>query len=477
MKNRPLKTQFRITFALIILSSIVATIVTYALAAGLFVNLQYKKVYPANYYEKQLPQIKDYIRQQNIRLLMPSARNALEKVIPEKGILYQVLDGEGAILYGTMNQKVIENRQQLYGQFNTTIGSGGRYIQTVPIISDDGKISGAVLLSYQLKITYMAGNRWLTVLFITALFSPFIYVIIFTLVFSKIFTNSINKPLQLLMDASRKIREKDLDFEVDYHSENELGRLCNAFSEMKEELKNSLSAQWKMEQDRIEMVEALAHDLKTPLSIIRGYSEALIDSDTGSSEKQSRYLAIIKENAEKGSNLVRQMQYTADLESSGRNLNLVPINIMSFTEQKVYNYELQAKQKEIEITTEIQGAGDRLCLIDVEKLERILDNIVSNSLQYTPKGGRINISAKVEQNRVFYEISDSGTGFGKRDREKIFNKFYRGDKARGSKDGHSGLGLYIAKQLVAKHGGSIKVDNTKYGGACVAFDLEVFDNR
>jgi signal transduction histidine kinase len=449
------------------------------MAAVLFYNLEYKKIYPANYYENQLPQIKAYILQQNTRLLVPSTRNALEKVIPEKGILYQVLDGEGTILYGTIDQKIIETRQQLYGQFNTTTGSQGRYIQTVPIIGDDGKISGAVLLFYQLKPTYTGDTRywWLTVLFIAALFSPFIYMIIFTLVFSKIFTNNVNKPLQLLMDASRKIREKDLDFEVDYHSENELGRLCNAFSEMKEELKNSLSAQWKMEQDRIEMVEALAHDLKTPLSIIRGYSEALIDSDTGSDEKQNRYLAVIKENAEKGSNLVHQMQYTADIESSGKNLNLVPINIISFIEQKVRNYELQAKEKEIEITTEIQDTGDRLCLVDVDKLERILDNIVSNSLHYTQKGGRINISVKLEQNRVFYEISDSGPGFSKKDSDKVFEKFYRGDEARGSKDGHSGLGLYIAKQLVEKHGGSIKAYNTKYGGACIAFDLEVFNSR
>lgn len=102
---------------------------------------------------------------------------------------------------------------------------------------------------------------------------------------------------------------------------------------------------------------------------------------------------------------------------------------------------------------------------------------MSNSLQYTPKGGRINIFVKLEQNRVFYEVSDTGTGFSKKDRDKIFEKFYRGDEARGSKEGHSGFGLYIAKQLVEKHGGSIKVYNVKDGGACVAFDLEVFNNR
>lgn len=475
MRNRPLKTQFRVTFVLIIVSSILATAVTYALGLVLFNRLEYKKIYPANYYENQLPQVKDYIRQQNTRLLLPSARSALEEVIPLKGMEYQVLDGEGAILYGTMNRKIIENREQLDEQINTMTGSWNNFIQILPVIDGDRKISGAVLLSYSLNPTYTndTGNWWLTVLYIGALFSPFLYVAIFTLVFSKVLTNNINKPLQLLMDASRKIREKDLDFELEYRADNELGRLCIAFSEMKDELKSSLSAQWKMEQERIEMVEALAHDLKAPLSIIRGYSEALIDADAGRNEKESRYLAVIKENAEKGSDLVRQMQYTADLESSGADLRLTPVSMRSFIERKVSNYELQAKRRGIELAAEIEGAGDRRCLLDAEKLERILDNIVSNSLQYTPDGGRIHLSVRVEQNRVFCEIRDSGKGFSKKDMDKIFNKFYRGDEARGSKDGHSGLGLYIARQLVAKHGGSINVCNAEDGGACVAFDLEL----
>jgi signal transduction histidine kinase len=216
---------------------------------------------------------------------------------------------------------------------------------------DDGKISGAVLLSYQVKLSYIdnSNNWWLTPLFIVILVSPFLYIVVFTLVFSRIFTNNINKPLQLLMDASRKIKEKKLDFEINYQSENELGRLCDAFSEMKEELKNSLSTQWEMEQDRIEMVESLAHDLKAPLSIIGSYSEALIDSNKNGDENLCKYLAVIKENAEKSSELVRQMQYTSDLERADIQLDLVPVNIASFIEQKVRHYELQAKQKEIEI--------------------------------------------------------------------------------------------------------------------------------
>lgn len=471
MKNRPLITQFRLTFTLIVLASIAATVVTYTLAVILYMSIQYKVIYPANYYEKQIPGIEEYIRQNNTALLMQSSQNSLEKLIPGNGISYQVIDGECNILYGTIKERIIQNQEQLYGNINTTVGWKGHYIRTVPIVENDGKISGAVLLSYQIKMSYVekSANWWVTPLMIVILLSPFIYIIIFTLVFSKFLTNNMNKPLQLLMDASRKIKGKDLDFEINYHSENELGRLCDAFSEMKGELKNSLSAQWKMEQERVEMVESLAHDLKTPLSIIQGYSEALIDSNIEGDEKLRRYLAIIKENSEKGSKLVQQMQYTSELERSGALLHLAVVDIPSFIKRKVSHYELQATEKKIKIMTQIQGEVQKPISTDEEKLERILDNIVSNSLQYTPEGGSICISVKMEPDNVFYEISDSGIGFSIKDIENVFKKFYRGDEARGSKNGHSGLGLYVAKQLVEQLGGSIKVYNNKTGGACIAF--------
>jgi len=478
MKNRPLVTQFRLTFTWIMIASVVATVITYGLAAVLYTHLEYKRVYPANYYEKQLPEIEDYIRRENTALLMSSKKDSLEKVIPVKGIGYQVLDGECKILYGTIKEKIIEGRNQLYYQFNTTTGWQGHYVRTVPLIENDGRISGAVLLAYRLKVSYAEESyRWWMTLFIVILASPFLYIVIFTLLFSRFFTNNINKPLQLLKDASRKIKEKDLDFEINYHSDNELGKLCAAFSEMKEELKKSLSAQWKLEQERVEMVESLAHDLKAPLSIISGYSESLLDSNAGGDEKLGRYLAVIKENAEKSSALVQQMQYISDLEKSGIQLQLVPVKLPEFLEQKAHHYALQAKQKEIDIVLNMKSDVQAPFLIDADRLERILDNIVSNSLQYTPAGGRIGISVKADKESISYEICDSGSGFSAKDKEKAFDKFYRGDEARRSEEGHSGLGLYIVKQLLEQLGGSIRIDNTESGGACVSFWHKIFRNN
>ncbi|MBS6428068.1 MAG: HAMP domain-containing histidine kinase [Clostridioides difficile] len=470
MKNQSLIAQFRHTFIFIIIASIVATVITYVFALYLYIHSLNKDIYPPNYYERQVPRIEKYINEKNIALLSQSNEEGLKRTIRGDDMLYQVVDNNGNILYGTNPKKLFKTKEELFNNFiNKTVRKGG-YIHTVPIKGDNGKIEGAVILFYQVKITFAnIRGRFVFAVIIMALFSPFLYIVGFTRWLSKRFVKNINQPLHLLIDASKKIKEKDLDFEIDYYSDNELGKLCSAFSEMKDELKGSLSAQWKMEQERVEMVEALAHDLKSPLSIILGYTDALIGNNTDDNEKLHRYLTVIRENTEKSAALVQKMQYTSDLEKSNIQLNLVPINLPEFLRQKVQDYELQAHQKEVELILKMQGNIQSPIQIDVDRLTRIFDNIISNSLQYTPSGGNISITVKDEKNCISYEICDSGRGFSSKDLKKALDKFYRGDEARQTKGGHSGLGLYIVKQLVEQLGGSVKIENSKSGGACVKF--------
>lgn len=470
MKNQSLIAQFRHTFIFIIIASIVATVITYVFAIYLYIYSLNKDIYPPNYYERQVPRIEKYINEKNIALLSQSNEEGLKRTIRGDDMLYQVVDNNGNILYGTNPKKLFKTKEELFNNFiNKTVRKGG-YIHTVPIKGDNGKIEGAVILFYQVKITFAnIRGRFVFAVIIMALFFPFLYIVGFTRWLSKRFVKNINQPLHLLIDASKKIKEKDLDFEIDYYSDNELGKLCSAFSEMKDELKGSLSAQWKMEQERVEMVEALAHDLKSPLSIILGYTDALIGNNTDDNEKLHRYLTVIRENTEKSAALVQKMQYTSDLEKSNIQLNLVPINLPEFLRQKVQDYELQAHQKEVELILKMQGNIQSPIQIDVDRLTRIFDNIISNSLQYTPSGGNISITVKDEKNCISYEICDSGRGFSSKDLKKALDKFYRGDEARQTKGGHSGLGLYIVKQLVEQLGGSVKIENSKSGGACVKF--------
>ena len=368
--------------------------------------------------------------------------------------------------------KPFESKEELFTDLvGQTVFRNGYYIYTVPIIDEIGEAQGAILLFYQIKVTFAnnTGRLIFFIMILIALLSPFLYIVSFTLIFSRILAKKVNRPLQLLTDAAKKIKEKNLDFEINYHSENELGSLCTAFSEMKDELRKSLSVQWEMEQERVEMIESLAHDLKSPLSIIMGYTDSLIDSNRNDNGKLYRYLSVIKKNAEKSTALVQQMQYTTDLEKSNVQLNLESVNLYEFLNQKVHDYELEASKKHIEFLLKIERDVPINVEIDKERIMRILDNIISNSLQYTPNNGTISITVTAEKNMIFYKICDSGCGFSSKDLKKAFDKFYRGDEARQTKGGHSGLGLYIVKKLLGQINGSIQIENTELGGACVIF--------
>ncbi|WP_026487309.1 HAMP domain-containing sensor histidine kinase [Caldanaerobius polysaccharolyticus] len=475
LAKKPLKSQFVITFILILISSIIATIFTYYAGYMIFVNLEYKKIYPANYYEKKIPEIEDYIRSKGAVILNPEDKKSLEMIIPIEGISYQVIDTNGNRIYGTDIRRIVKSKEEFYSKMNSNIGIKGEYTRLIPVIDFDGKIKGGVALTYKLTPYFpnTVDEIWIKPLFAAIIFSPFIYIVIFTLLFSKRFADSIGKPINMLIEASRKVKEKDLDFNLDHYADNELGRLCEAFNEMKNELKESLISQWKVEQERYEMVEALAHDLKTPLSTILGYVEALTEGHYDDNQKIKKYLNVIKENANKASQLIKEMLYAAEIEGLGVGLDAVPVDIYSFLMQKKEGYEIMAKDKNINFKVDVtyENQEKKICPVDVVKLERILDNIIMNSIRYTPQNGTITINADVACDNIRFKICDSGKGFSNKDLLHVFSKFYRGDESRSSKNGHAGLGLYIAKKLVEMHRGSIKAFNAKDGGACIEFVL------
>lgn len=468
MKKTSLTIQFRQTFVLIVISSIVASIITIALSAFLLVVSMNKTIYPPNFYERQVPYVEAYIRSENTNIL--ASKSGIKDVIQGDGLFYQVVDNNGDILYGTFPIKLFTTKDELFDELlNSIVLRHKYYVKTIPI-EENGEFMGAVLLAYKIKMTFVnTAGKFVAAFFSLSLISPFIYLFGFTLIFSKRFSEKINYPLQLLVEASREIKDKNLDFEIEYHSDNELGKLCEAFSDMQLELKKSLSAQWKMEQERSEMVASLAHDLKSPLSIIMGYTDALIEDNSNANDELKEFLTIIRDNTEKSTNLVRQMQYISDLERQSSEVCFTPVNLENFLQKKVNEYALQAIKKRIHLTWKIQSEVPFEIQIDTDKLTRIFDNIISNSLQYTPNEGHIDIDVKADDERIFYKISDTGCGFSPKDLKMATERFYRGDEARQSEGNHSGLGLFIVKQLVEQLGGTLQIENGKSGGACVIF--------
>lgn len=486
MENRPLRQQIRRTFIGIIVWSVAATLVTLGLGVLLFIySLSSRMVRSADYYEQQLPELRTYIRAHESEIPNPGFRAELERRIPSAGMRYQVLQRDGRIRYGSLKENVIDGPAALLRKINTTLRSNHTYMEVIPLSDGEDNLTGAVLLAYRLRpsAANAGGQIWLILLFGFLLLAPFAYILLFTRLFSRRLTRRINRPLTLLREAADKIMVRDLDFTIDYQADNELGDLCRAFAKMKEELVRTLAEQWRMEQERTEMVAALAHDLKAPLSVIASYTEALQAKQQGAG-RTARYLGVIWDNVAKCSALVKKMQYSAELDAqevtepqtepsagSARDPATV-IALKEYLERKVLTCQMQGSKKQLRIESELVLSADDTLAVSPERLDRILDNILSNGLEYTPPGGSLKVTAVRKDERLYITVSDSGPGFTHQALEQATHRFYRGDAARQKDGSHAGLGLYITQQLITKLGGKLNLSNSEEsGGAQVSFWL------
>jgi len=471
LARRPLKTQFIMSFALIILLTLVSTgILTWGVFQVLG-RMENTRFFPANYYEKQIPNLEARIRELGSTIL--ADESILWELVPHGGITYQAFDAEGRVLYGTEQGEIVSGPDELLQLINTTHRQQDDFIRLVPLFSGR-RLEGAVALVYELAPYYPVERDrillgWLPYLLVIA---PVAFVVLFTILFARRFARNLGEPVNMLIEASHKLQARDLDFDIPYTANNELGQLCRSFNEMKDALKESLTSQWQAEQRRREMVAALAHDLKTPFTIIQGYAEALL-RQTEEGTKESRYLKVIADSAHRGGGLVQEMLFAAELEESeGR--AVAEVDIGRFLQEKLEVYQGLGKNVDITVELELSGFTGHSSLVkaDQSALNRILDNIVMNSLQHTPAGGTITVTVQLEGQALRFTVRDTGPGFTAQDLHHLFEKFYRGDQSRSTKGG-SGLGLYIVKQLVERQGGSVRAWNHPDGGACLEFYLPI----
>lgn len=472
MKYKSFKRQFIITFIKILVLSLMFSLLSFIIWFATFDHISY----PANHYENLIVDIVEEIGKSHDGILDKNYKNKMEKMLPNEGILYQVLDKDGNILYGTFNTKIIKDKKELATSLNSTKSIGGNSFARIdPIFDTKGNIKGAIIFNYRLAPTQKTHNTALFLLSNSIIFFPFIFIIVFTFIYAKKLSKEINTPVNILLDASEKIKNKDLDFNIEYSENNELTKLCNAFEEMRINLKNSLIKQWELEQNRRENIANIAHDLKTPLTIISTYSEALMDGNI-KQNKFKDYVEVIKRNNGRALILLDDMNKISNIESPDFILEPIDVNIVEFLNVKEKDYRLLCQEKGINFKIDIIDSRENNFIdkFDIKSIEQVLDNCISNSIRYTEKNGCIELVVLCKDEKIEFSIIDTGKGFTKEDLKNIFNKFYKGDKSRSFETGHSGLGMYIAKTIVEKHGGNIEAKNNNPKGAIIKFNIKPF---
>ncbi len=291
---------------------------------------------------------------------------------------------------------------------------------------------------------------------------------------------SIVRPLNILTEATYRIKGGDLDFTIpsDASSSDELELLCEDFEEMRLKLKEQIDARLQYEQDTIVLISNISHDLKTPLTAIKGYTEGILDGVADTPEKEKKYLRTIYTKANDMTVLVDELSFFSKIDTNVIPYNFTIIDTDDFLNDCVEEMSLDTEIKGVSLSyvSGIRTSGT--VIADVEQLRRVLSNCIGNSVKYMGKStGAIIIRSSEEGDYIRISVTDNGIGIDKKDIPQIFDRFFRADASRNSKKGGTGLGLAIAKKIIEDHSGTISATSVLGEGTSIYFTLPKADVR
>ncbi|NOX61869.1 MAG: cell wall metabolism sensor histidine kinase WalK [Chloroflexi bacterium] len=261
-----------------------------------------------------------------------------------------------------------------------------------------------------------------------------------------VLARTISRPIKELTKATQQVARGKLGLKVEVRSQDEIGELAQSFNRMSEDLARAQKLRRQMTAD-------IAHDLRTPLSVLFGYTEALADGKIAGSPEIYR---VMHEETRHLQHLVDDLRTLSLVDAGELTLNLQTISPSSLLGRTAAAYATQAQEKGVSLRLLARKNLPDI-LVDPDRMAQVLGNLVSNALRFTPEGGEIRLGAKEEGGAVRLEVQDTGPGIPPDKLPHIFERFYRGDAARTVGEGQSGLGLAIAKSLVEAHGGDIGV--------------------
>jgi signal transduction histidine kinase len=283
--------------------------------------------------------------------------------------------------------------------------------------------------------------------------------------------------LKLLKAAANNIKEGNLDFSVASTGKDEMSELCNAFEDMRIRLKNNAKDRLEDEAEQRALISNIAHDLKTPITAIKGYAEGMLDGVADTPEKQEKYIRTIYNKAGEMNTLINELTLYSNIDTNKIPYNFQKLNLHAYFEDCIEELGMDLENQHIRLDYANFVDPDVLIIADPEQLGRIIHNIVSNSVKYmrADVASRVGIVLKDVGDFVQIEISDNGKGIATHDLPYVFDRFYRADTSRNSAAGGSGIGLSIVKKIIEDHGGKIWVTSKENEGTTMYFVIRKYE--
>ncbi|MCI6676222.1 MAG: HAMP domain-containing histidine kinase [Clostridiales bacterium] len=382
------------------------------------------------------------------------------------------------IIYSS-NDSLTEIYNQLpdYGESDNEIMNGhylggkeGRLVKVQDFQFTDGSQATVFIV--------MSLNNWipeLKTMYIQLIGAVIVVLILTATICSYWIYRSILRPLNKLKIATKNIKEGNLDFVIEADEHDEIGQLCVGFEEMRQRLKENAEEKIQFDAESKELISNISHDLKTPITAIKGYVEGIMDGVADTPEKMNRYIQTIYNKANDMDRLINELTFYSKIDTNRIPYTFSKINVADYFRDCAEEVGMDLESKNILFSYYNYCDESVIVIADAEQMKRVINNIISNSVKYMDKSqGKINMRIKDVGDFIQVEIEDNGKGIGQKEIPYIFDRFYRTDSSRNSAQGGSGIGLSIVKKIIEDHGGKIWASSKEGTGTVMNFVLRKY---
>jgi signal transduction histidine kinase len=289
---------------------------------------------------------------------------------------------------------------------------------------------------------------------------------------------SVATPLVKLRKATQNIKDGNLDFVLDVEGADEFAELCRDFEEMRRRIKESAEEKLVLDKENKELISNISHDLKTPITAVKGYVEGIMDGVADTPEKMDRYVRTIYNKTVEMDHLINELTFYSKIDTNRIPYTFSKLNVEDYFSDCAEEVGLELETRGIQLCYANYVDSDVQVIADGEQIRRVIHNIISNAIKYMDKGkgmkGIIQIRVKDVGDFVQVEIEDNGKGIAAKDLPYIFDRFYRTDVSRNSAKGGSGIGLSIVRKILEDHGGKVWATSREDIGTIMYFVLRKY---
>ena len=306
-------------------------------------------------------------------------------------------------------------------------------------------------------------------------FSAFMILVITGLSVGSWIYRSVAGPLVKLKKATHNIKAGNLDFVLDVEGTDEFSELCKDFEDMRKRLKESAEERVVLDKENKELISNISHDLKTPMTAIKGYVEGIMDGIADTPEKMERYIRTIYNKTNEMDHLINELTFYYKIDTNRIPYTFSKLNVEDYFNDCAEELSVEMETRNIELVYANYVDNKVQIIADGEQIRRVIHNIISNSIKYMDKKkGIIQIRVKDVGDFIQIEIEDNGKGIAAKDLTNIFDRFYRTDVSRNSSKGGSGIGLSIVKKIMEDHGGKVWATSREGIGTIMYFVLRKY---